>query len=119
MANADSASCEIASFEPVEDCWFLTGPTASGKTGIGLELAERIGAEIVSLDSMALYRGMDIGTAKPTPEQRRRVPHHLIDLVNPDTEFSLSQYVAAAHQVVAQIRHAVPRSYLWAALLSI
>ena len=104
MANADSASCEIASFEPVEDCWFLTGPTASGKTAIGLELAERIGAEIVSLDSMALYRGMDIGTAKPTPEQHRRVPHHLVDLVNPDTEFSLSQYVAAAHQVVAQIR---------------
>ena len=104
MANADSTSCEIPSFEPVEDCWFLTGPTASGKTGIGLELAERIGAEIVSLDSMALYRGMDIGTAKPTAEQRRRVPHHLIDIVNPDTEFSLSQYVAAAHQVVAQIR---------------
>ena len=50
--------------------WFLTGPTASGKSAVGVELARRIGAEIVSMDSMALYRGMDIGTAKPTPEER-------------------------------------------------
>ena len=55
------------------DCWFLTGPTASGKTGVGIELAELLGAEIVSLDSMALYRGMDIGTAKPTADQRASV----------------------------------------------
>ena len=75
------------------DCWFLTGPTASGKSAVGVELAERIGAEIVSLDSMALYRGMDIGTAKPTAEERRRVPHHLIDVLEPHEEFSLAQYV--------------------------
>ena len=54
------------------DCWFLTGATAVGKTAVGIALAQRIGAEIISLDSMAIYRGMDIGTAKPSPEQRAR-----------------------------------------------
>jgi tRNA dimethylallyltransferase len=85
-------------------CWFLTGPTASGKTAVGIELAEAIGAEIVSLDSMAVYRGMDIGTAKPTAAQRQRVPHHLIDVRNPDEEFSVYQYMAAATETVAEIQ---------------
>lgn len=61
----------------------LTGPTGSGKSRLALDVAERLGAEIVSMDSMALYRGMDIGTAKPTPEDRRRVPHHLLDVLEP------------------------------------
>jgi tRNA dimethylallyltransferase len=86
------------------DGWFLTGPTAAGKTSVGLELAERLNAEIISLDSMAVYRGMDLGTAKPTPEQRRRVPHHLIDVVDPNEDYSLAQYVDAAHACVAEIR---------------
>lgn len=86
------------------DCWFLAGPTASGKTAIGLELAERLGAEIVSLDSMALYRGMDVGTAKPTPAERARVVHHLLDVVDPNTDFSLSEYVSAAHATMAELR---------------
>ena len=85
------------------DCWFLTGPTAGGKTDVGIELAGRIGAEIVSMDSMALYRGMDVGTAKPTPEQRRGVPHHLIDVVEPHEEYSLARYVEAAGRCVAAI----------------
>jgi tRNA dimethylallyltransferase len=85
------------------DCWFLTGPTASGKTAIGLELAHRIGAEIVSLDSISLYRGMDIGTAKPTPEDRREASHHLIDVLDPHEEFSLAQYIEAAGKVAAEI----------------
>jgi len=55
---------------PIEDAWFLTGPTASGKSRVALELAERIDAEIISVDSMAVYRGMDIGTANPTSDQR-------------------------------------------------
>ncbi len=55
-------------------CWYLTGPTASGKTSVGLELAERLHAEIISLDSMSLYRGMDIGTAKPTAAELRAMP---------------------------------------------
>ena len=59
---------------------FLVGPTASGKSAIALELANRLGAEIVSADSMQVYRGMDIGTAKPTSAERRQVPHHLIDV---------------------------------------
>lgn len=89
---------------PAADCWFLTGPTASGKTSVGLALAGLLGAEIISLDSMALYRGLDIGTAKPRDDERRQVPHHLIDLIDPDEEFSLAQYVAAAHAAVAEVR---------------
>ncbi len=85
------------------DCWFLTGPTAGGKTEIGIALARRIGAEIVSLDSMALYRGMDVGTAKPTAEQRAAVPHHLIDILEPHEEFSLAQYVDAAKACTTEI----------------
>lgn len=86
------------------DCWYLTGPTAAGKTKVGLELAERLGAEIVSLDSMTLYIGMDIGTAKPTAEDRARVPHHLLDIVPPTEDFSLAEYLDAAHEKIAEIR---------------
>src|SRR5687767_1577991 len=74
---------------PALDCWYLTGPTASGKTKVGVELALRLNAEIVSLDSMTLYRGMDIGTAKPSAADQARVPHHLLDVVDPNEEFSL------------------------------
>ena len=91
------------SIDTCTDCWFLTGPTASGKTGVGMELARRIGAEIVSLDSMALYRRMDIGTAKPTPEQRRAVRHHLVDVIEPDEEYSLARYVDEAHRLAGEI----------------
>jgi len=70
----------------------LVGPTASGKTEAALALAERLGAEIVSVDSMLIYRGMDVGTAKPTTEQRARVPHHLIDVAEPSEPFSVARY---------------------------
>jgi tRNA dimethylallyltransferase len=83
--------------------WFLTGATAVGKSGVGLALARRLGAEIISLDSMAIYRGMDIGTAKPTAAQRAAVPHHLIDVVEPAGEFSVAQYVDAAAATVADV----------------
>jgi len=89
--------------EKTEKVWFLTGPTAGGKTRVGLELARMLDAEIVSLDSMALYRGMDIGTAKPTSEERDQVPHHLIDIRDPNEEFSLSQYLIAAEEQVSEI----------------
>jgi tRNA dimethylallyltransferase len=85
-------------------CWYLTGPTAAGKTQVGIELAERLGAEIISLDSMAVYRGMDIGTAKPPAEVRARIPHHLIDIRDPTDDFSLSDYIQAAHGAIADIR---------------
>ncbi|MCU0962275.1 MAG: tRNA (adenosine(37)-N6)-dimethylallyltransferase MiaA [Pirellulaceae bacterium] len=91
-------------FPRVLDCWYLTGPTAAGKTGVGVELARRIGAEVISLDSMAVYRGMDIGTAKPTPAQRQDVPHHLIDILEPDQDFSVANYVEAAHRTMGEIR---------------
>lgn len=89
---------------PAQDCWFLTGVTATGKTRIALALARRLGAEIISLDSMAVYRGMDVGTAKPTAEQQALVPHHLIDVVEPEEEYSVAQYVAAAQATIAEIR---------------
>jgi tRNA dimethylallyltransferase len=88
----------------IADCWFLTGPTAGGKSTVALLLAERIDAEIISMDSMAIYRGMDIGTAKPSAEEQRRVPHHLIDCFEPDQECSLAQYVEAAHRAADQIK---------------
>lgn len=94
------------------DCWFLTGATAVGKTAIGIALAERLGAEIISLDSMTIYRGMDIGTAKPPRELRERVPHHLIDIADPADEYSVAQYVDAAAAVVDQI-HARGREPLF------
>src|SRR5687767_11955783 len=90
--------------EIFRDCWFLTGATAVGKTAIGIALAKRLGAEIISLDSMAIYRGMDIGTAKPNMAQRAEVPHHLLDIVDPEDEFSVAQYVAAAAHAVDVIR---------------
>ena len=84
-------------------CWYLSGPTAAGKTKVGLELAERINAEIISLDSMSVYQGMDIGTAKPTAAERARLPHHLLDVVPPTAEYSLAEYVDAAHAAIAEI----------------
>ena len=87
----------------IANSWFLTGPTAAGKSAVGVELARRIGAEIISMDSMALYRGMDIGTAKPTHQQRESIPHHLIDVIEPCDEFSLAQYLEAAGREAAAI----------------
>ena len=88
----------------LDECWFLTGATAVGKSKVGLALAERLGAEIVSLDSMAIYRGMDIGTAKPGATEQAAVPHHLIDIRNPDEEYSVAQYLDDAEHTVRQIR---------------
>lgn len=82
----------------------LVGPTAAGKTALSLDLAETLSAEIVSADSMQVYRGMNIGTAKATPRDRERVPHHALDLVDPDTPFSVADYVRAAEAAIARIR---------------
>ena len=87
----------------LQRCWFLTGPTACGKSEVGVELAERIGAEIISLDSMALYRGMDIGTAKPSDSLQRRVRHHLIDILEPHEEYTVAEYVEAAGRACREI----------------
>ena len=82
----------------------LVGPTAAGKTEAGIAVAERLGAEIVSVDSMLVYRGMDVGTAKPTAEQRARVPHHLLDVAEPSEPFSVARYQELAREAVAGIR---------------
>ncbi len=74
----------------------ITGPTASGKTALSLSLAERLGCEIISCDSMQVYRGMDIGTAKATADERARVPHHLIDFLPPSESYSVESYREAA-----------------------
>lgn len=79
----------------------LTGPTASGKTGIALRLAARRGREILCADSMSIYRRMDIGTAKPRPAERARVPHHGLDLVEPWQDFDTARYVAQADETIA------------------
>jgi tRNA dimethylallyltransferase len=82
----------------------LVGPTAAGKTGAGVAVAELLGAEIVSVDSMLVYRGMDIGTAKPTAAQRARVPHHLLDVAEPSEPFSVARYQELAREAIAGIR---------------
>lgn len=81
----------------------VLGPTAVGKTEISLELATRFDGEIVSADSRLFYRGMDIGTAKPSPESLRRVPHHLIDVANPDQVWSLAKFQRAAYTAIEAI----------------
>ncbi|MCL1926583.1 MAG: tRNA (adenosine(37)-N6)-dimethylallyltransferase MiaA [Syntrophorhabdaceae bacterium] len=81
----------------------LSGPTASGKTGLALELSREFGMEIVSADSMQVYRRFDIGTAKPTREEREGVPHHLIDVADPDEPYNVGKYVEEAETAIAGI----------------
>lgn len=81
----------------------VVGPTAVGKSAYAVELARKVGGEIVSCDSMQVYRGMDIGTAKPTPEEMGGIPHHLIDIAEPDEPFSCADYVERAREVVREI----------------
>ena len=115
MSNADAVP-------PKPPLIVLVGPTAVGKTELSLQLAERIGGEIVSADSRLLYRGMDIGTAKPTPAEQARVPHHLIDVANPDEVWSVARYQDAAYAAIDAIhaRGKVPLlvggtgQYVWA-----
>ena len=82
---------------------FIVGCTASGTSSLGVELARRLGGEIISIDSRKVYRCMDIGTAKPTAAVRADVPHHLIDVVDPWEDFSVAQYVARADEVIKEI----------------
>jgi tRNA dimethylallyltransferase len=83
---------------------FLAGPTASGKSAVALALAERVGGEIISVDSMQVYRGLDIGTAKPSAEECARVQHHLIDVVELTESFDAANFVALARRVEQDIR---------------
>ena len=81
----------------------IAGPTASGKTALAVELAKEFDGEVVSCDSMQVYRRMDIGTAKPTEEERQGIPHHMLDVAEPDEDFSVSRYCAMAGPIVGDI----------------
>ena len=105
-ASAETAS-EIAS-DPVRvgakiRVGFIVGPTGTGKSALAIEVAERLGAEIVNADSRLLYRGMDIGTAKPSGEERRRVPHHLIDILAPGEPIDVAGFRERARAAIAQV----------------
>jgi tRNA dimethylallyltransferase len=94
--------------EPARKIIVITGPTASGKSALSVELAQQFGGEIVNADSMQVYKGMDIGTAKPSPEVRAGIPHHLFDIVDPDEDFNAAVYrslaVSAIEDVLARGR---------------
>jgi tRNA dimethylallyltransferase len=82
----------------------IVGPTSSGKTGLSVEVARRLGGEVVSMDSRSVYRGMDVGTAKPTPEERGEIPHHGIDVVEPDDRFNAGRWSRYAREKIEEIR---------------
>lgn len=88
---------------PTPKLLIICGPTASGKSDLALRLAHELQAEIINADSMQVYCGMDIGTAKPTPEERRAIPHHLIDLIAPDLPFSAADFANAADAAIKEI----------------
>ena len=81
----------------------IAGPTASGKTALAVELAGRYDGEIISADSMQIYKGMDIATAKPTEEEKQGIPHHLMDFLECDADFSVAEYVRLANEKIAEI----------------
>ena len=81
----------------------IVGPTAVGKTELAVKVAQRLNAEIISADSMQIYRGMDVGTAKPTPEEQGGIVHHMIDVVDPDQDFTVAQYQEMVEEILASI----------------
>src|SRR5260221_2528955 len=102
MSSGKQSSPSLTRSSPLRFVAVL-GPTASGKSALGLALAERAGGEIVACDSQQVYVGMDVGTAKPTAEERRRVPHHALDLVRPDQAFDAARWAAVARAAIAGI----------------
>ncbi len=101
--SAHSAATSDVSPATLPPLVVLLGPTAVGKTALSLELCARFGGEVVGADSRQIYRGMDIGTAKPTLAEQRQAPHHLIDLCNPDDPFSLADYQQRAYRTIEAI----------------
>lgn len=90
--------------KPTPPTWILAGPTACGKTAAALALAREVDLEIISVDSALIYRGMDIGTAKPTAEELAQVPHHLIDILDPTESYSAARFVQDTHRLIGEIR---------------
>ena len=93
-------------------CWVLTGPTASGKTALSLQLAKKHNCEIICMDSMQIYRRMNIGTAKPTIEEMNGIPHHMIDVAEPTENFSVARYQEMAEECIADIQSRGKRALL-------
>lgn len=93
-------------------CWVLTGPTASGKTALSIRLAKRHDCEIICMDSMQIYRGMNIGTAKPMPEEMDGIPHHMIDVADPAEAFSVARYQEMAEACIADVQSRGKRALL-------
>ena len=83
---------------------FLIGPTASGKTDLAISIAKKFPIEIISVDSAMVYRGMDIGTAKPLKDVRKSVPHHLVDIISPEQSFDLGLFLNEAEKAIKTIR---------------
>lgn len=106
MAADDPVPAASSLFPPSASLhpFLLAGPTAVGKSAVALRLAERWGSEIISVDSMQVYRGLDLGTAKPTPAERRRVPHHLIDVVELTEPFDAARFATLARRAVQEIQ---------------
>jgi tRNA dimethylallyltransferase len=104
-SRAENASNEDGTSGHAHDplAVLILGPTGSGKTALSLALAERFNGEIISCDSVAVYRGMDLGTAKPTPEERSRIPHHLIDVADPNQPFTAGDYSRQARAALRDI----------------
>lgn len=94
------------------ECWVLTGPTASGKTALSIRLAKAHDCEIVCMDSMQVYRRMNIGTAKPTMDEMEGVPHHMLDVADPDEPFSVARYQELAEECIADIHARGKRALL-------
>src|SRR5215469_6765266 len=101
MAQASHHSSP--SSKPASRPIFLAGPTAVGKSEVALALAERLNGEIISVDSMQVYRGLDIGTAKPSASDRARVPHHVIDVANLDETFDAARFISLARAAIDSI----------------
>lgn len=95
-----------------KNCWVLTGPTASGKTALSIRLAKAYQCEIVCMDSMQIYRGMNIGTAKPTLAEMDGIPHHMIDVANPEEAFSVARYQELAEECISDIQSRGKRTLL-------
>ena len=89
--------------QPKQKILVVAGPTASGKTAAGIALCQRFGGEVVSADSMQIYKHLTVGTAKPTPEEQQGVPHHLIDFLEPSENYSVAQYLEDARRAIADI----------------
>ena len=93
-------------------CWVLTGPTASGKTALSIRLAQEHDCEIICMDSMQIYKRMNIGTAKPTMEERAGIPHHMLDVAEPDESFSVARYQDMAEECIEDIHARGKRALL-------